>query len=64
MYKWTKEKPVRAGYYWISDDPETERVQVVHYKPGEFGVMTVCMRANPDLYFAGPIPEPKIGGRR
>jgi hypothetical protein len=64
MLRWTKEKPERAGYYWVSDDPKTEKCDIAHYKPGQFGVMTVCMRANPDMYFSGPIPEPKIEEQR
>jgi len=59
MLTWTKEKPVREGWYWVSDDPKTEKSGVYKYTPGVFGVITVMISKNVNMFFAGPITEPR-----
>ena len=60
MLRWTKEKPTREGWYWVSDDPKTdENAGIYKYVPGCFGVITVMIRSNPNMFFAGPVVYPK-----
>jgi len=63
---WTKEKPVKAGWYWIGDISQTPKICRVVDIGGDFAIALKTGLGAPlsalrkgAILFAGPIPEPR-----